>query len=103
MIFHFTNALVRTPGRSVVNGLSTLSGPRPTYEAGNAEHARYITALESCGLTVEVLPPLEGYPDSIFVEDPALVFAGVVFLIRPGAPSRQGEEKEIAGSLRLRF
>jgi len=103
MIFHFTNALVRTPGRSVVNGLSTQSGPRPTYEAVNAEHARYIKALESCGLTVDVLPPLEGYPDSIFVEDPALVFAGVAILLRPGAPSRQGEVKEIAGSLRQRF
>jgi len=103
MIFHFTNALVRTPGQSVVNGLSTQSGPRPTFEAVNAEYAQYVKALEACGLTVDVLPPLEGYPDSIFVEDPALVFAGVAILLRPGAPSRQGEVKEIAGALRQRF
>jgi dimethylargininase len=104
MVFHFTNALVRAPGRSVVNGLSTQSGPRPTFEAVAAEHAQYIKDLQVAGLTVDVLPPLEDYPDSIFVEDPALVFAGgVAILLRPGAPSRQGEVKEIAGALRQRF
>ncbi len=104
MVFHFTNALVRAPGRSVVNGLSTQSGPRPTFEAVAAEHALYVKALEASGVTVEVLPALEDYPDSIFVEDPALVFAGgVAMLLRPGAPSRQGEVTEIAGALRQRF
>jgi len=103
MIFNFTNALVRAPGRSVVNGISTQTGPRPTFEAIAAEHARYVKALEACGLTVDVLPPSEDYPDSIFVEDPALVFSGAAILLRPGAPSRQGEVKEIATPLRQRF
>jgi dimethylargininase len=103
MIFHFTNALVRAPGRSVVKGLSTRSGPRPTFEAVSAEHAQYVNTLEKAGLSVEVLPPLEDYPDSIFVEDPALVFPAVAILLRPGAPSRQGEAQQIAGALRQRF
>ena len=103
MIFNFTGALVRAPGRSVVNGLTSQTGPRPTFETIAAEHARYVEALRSCGLAVEVLPPLESYPDSIFVEDPALVFTGAAILLRPGAPSRLGEVTEIEGALRKRF
>src|ERR1700744_1533857 len=99
MIFHFTNALVRAPGRSVVNGLSTQSGPRPSFEAVSAEHAQYVETLKKAGLTVEVLPPLEDYPDSIFVEDPALVFPGVALLLLPGALPRHVEVKWCAGAL----
>lgn len=103
MIFNFSKALVRAPGRSVVNGLSSQTGPRPSFETITAEHAAYVQAVEGCGLGVEVLPPLEPYPDSIFVEDPALVFTGAAILLRPGAPSRQGEVKEIESALRKRF
>src|SRR3546814_6109029 len=52
---------------------------------------------------VEILPPLETFPDSIFVEDPALVFAEGAILLNPGAPSRAGEVAEIAGELEARF
>ena len=103
MIFNFTQALVRAPGGSVVNGLSSQTGPRPSFETIAAEHARYVEALKAAGLSVEILPPLEDYPDFIFVEDPALVFTGAAILLRPGAPSRQGEAKEIEGALRKRF
>jgi len=103
MVFKFSNALVRTPSRSVVHGLSSQAGPRPSFETIASEHAEYVAALEACGLAVEVLPPLESYPDSIFVEDPALVFSEAAILLRPGAPTRQGETKEIEGILRQRF
>jgi len=103
MLFNFTKALVRAPGRSVVNGLSSQAGPRPSFETIAAEHTCYVEALGACGLAVEVLPPLESYPDSIFVEDPALVLTGAAILLRPGAPSRQGEVQEIEGALRKRF
>src|SRR6187402_562140 len=103
MIFNFSKALVRAPGLSVVNGLSTQPGPRPSFETIAAEHTRYVETLEACGLDVEVLAPLEAYPDSIFVEDPALVLEGAAILLRPGAPSRQGEVQEIEAALRERF
>ena len=38
-----------------------------------------------------VLPPVEEYPDSVFVEDAALVFPEGAIMLRPGAPSRAGE------------
>jgi dimethylargininase len=103
MIFNFTDALVRAPARSVVHGLSTQPGPRPTFESIAGEHTQYVDALKACGLSVELLPPLEAYPDSIFIEDPALVFGEGAILLRPGAPTRYGEVKGIEDVLRRRF
>ena len=37
------------------------------------------------------LPPLETYPDSVFVEDTALCLPQGAVVMRPGAPSRLGE------------
>jgi dimethylargininase len=91
MVFEFDRALVRQPGKSVVNGLSTQPGPRPLFAAIASEHEGYLEALRACGLSVETLPPLENYPDSIFVEDPALVFGHAAVVLRPGAQSRLGE------------
>jgi dimethylargininase len=103
MIFEFDSALVRQPARSVIHGLSSQSGPRPLFEAIEAEHAQYVRALEECGLSVERLPPLEDYPDSIFVEDPALVLGNAAILLRPGAQTRLGEVTGIESALSRRF
>ena len=96
----FDTALLRRPGRSVVNGLTAGNGPAPTYEGVLAEHQHYADALAEAGVTVEMLEPLEAFPDSVFVEDPALVFAEGAILLRPGAASRAGEVAEIAPVLR---
>ncbi|MFL6600482.1 MAG: dimethylarginine dimethylaminohydrolase [Steroidobacteraceae bacterium] len=103
MIFEFDSALVRAPARSVINGLSSQTGTRPLFEAIEREHTAYVRALEDCGLKVETLPPLEDYPDSIFVEDPALVFGNAAILLRPGAPTRLGEVTEMESALGRRF
>jgi len=68
-----------------------------------AEHDAYVTAMEAAGVAVTILPALEDYPDSIFVEDPALTFPEGAILLRPGAPSRAGEAREIAPTLRETF
>lgn len=101
-VFDFGDAIVRTPAPSVVGGLST-GGEAPSYEGVLAEHRAYVAALEAAGLAVEVLEPLEAYPDSVFVEDPAFVLPEGALLLRPGAPSRIGEAAEIAPALRRRF
>jgi dimethylargininase len=103
MIFEFDSALLREPARSVIHGLSSQPGARPTFEAIAREHAEYVRALEECGLSVELLPALENYPDSIFVEDPALVFGDAAILLRPGAQTRRAEADEIEPALRQRF
>jgi dimethylargininase len=102
-VFDFNAAIVRTPGRSVVAGLRDGDGDAPSYDGVAAEHAAYVAALRGAGLQVEVLPPLEAYPDAIFVEDPALVFSQSAILLRLSAPSRAGEGAHLAPVLRRRF
>ena len=100
----FTNAIVRTPGRSIVGGLSdskTLG--LPNYEQAIIQHQSYIDVLTKCGLDVLVLEPCEEYPDSTFVEDVALITPNCVIITRPGAPSRRGEVHEIEFVLKQKF
>ncbi|MER9351571.1 arginine deiminase family protein [Mesorhizobium sp. M0227] len=102
-VYEFNSAIVREPSTSVVNGLRADGRDGPTYEGVKAEHEIYISALRNAGVAVTVLPPLEAFPDSIFVEDPALVFTDGAILLRPGTPSRVNETAEIAPILRERF
>ena len=100
----FTNAIVRTPGRSIVEGLSdskTLG--LPNYDQAIIQHQSYIDVLTKCGLDVLVLEPCEEYPDSTFVEDVALITPNCVIITRPGAPSRKGEVHEIEFVLKQKF
>jgi dimethylargininase len=102
-LFNFNRAIVRKPARSVVDGLRHDQSAVPDYDGIVREHAAYITALQSAGLTVDVLPPLEPYPDSMFVEDPALVFREGAILLRPGAMSRRGEIDDMRPALLRQF
>jgi dimethylargininase len=102
-VFTFDSAIVRTPAYCVTEGLRAGDQQGPTYEGVCAEHAAYIAALEWAGLAVEMLPPLDAFPDSVFVEDPAFVLTEGAILLRPGAASRLGEADEIAPALRARF
>ncbi|MGH6773716.1 arginine deiminase family protein [Brucella tritici] len=102
-VYEFNSAIVRTPGRSVINGLRADNRGNPTYEGVKEEHEAYVQALRQAGVEVTVLPPMEEFPDSIFVEDPALVFHEGAVLLRPGAPTRVGETAEIELALRSLF
>ena len=87
----------------MVAGLRANDGGNPSYDGVLAEHDAYIAALRSADVDVTALPPLENFPDSLFVEDPALVFSQGAILLRPGAPSRAAEAGEIAPTLRGLF
>jgi dimethylargininase len=100
---NFDRAIARRPSRSVVDGLSAAAGPKPSYDGIVREHAAYIAALNEAGLQVDLLDPLEPFPDSIFVEDTALVFTGAAISLRPGALTRSGEVAEMLPALRRRF
>jgi dimethylargininase len=99
----FTHALVRRPARSVTGGLRAKDIGDPTYDGVAAEHRAYVAALAAAGLCVEVLPALEAFPDSVFVEDPALVFGEGAILLDPGADSRRGEAVALRPVLDRRF
>ncbi len=96
----FTRAIVRTPCRAMVNGLSSASLGTPDYQKALIQHADYIDALRECGLQVTVLPADEQFPDSTFVEDAALMTPRCAILTRPGAPSRRLETQSILVTIR---
>lgn len=102
-VFRFNSALVRSPGASVVNGLRVVDRGAPTREGVQCELDAYVAALTAAGVGVETLPALEPFPDSVFVEDAALVFTEGAIVLRPGAATRWGEAAAIMPALRRRF
>ncbi len=102
-VFDFTHAIVREPGHSVVNGLRDDASATPHFDIVLSEHRAYVSALRGIGIAVDVLPPLEDFPDSMFVEDPALTFPSGAILLRPGAPSRLGERESMLDALTMHF
>lgn len=97
--FRFTAAVVRWSGSSIVNGLRAIDRGQPDIDRFRAEHSAYVRVLERAGLKVAVLPPLEEFPDSVFIEDTALCLPDGTVILRPGAPSRAGEAEATATAL----
>ena len=63
------------------------------------QHAVYETALGTLGCQVMRLPPEPAMPDSVFVEDVAVVLDELAVVTRPGATSRRGETDSVAAAL----
>lgn len=87
----FKQAIVRKPCRNMVKGLTTAELGNPDYSLALEQHRKYCLALADCGLDVLEMEADESYPDSVFVEDVALLTSEVAILTRPGAESRRGE------------
>ena len=98
----FKNAIIRQPNKSIQNGLSSQN-LHPQYEIVLEEHSNYIKAMEEAGLKINLLEPLEEYPDSIFVEDPALTYKSNVIILNPFDPSRNGEKDLIKKEIKHLF
>ncbi|ALH81874.1 dimethylarginine dimethylaminohydrolase family protein [Sphingopyxis macrogoltabida] len=100
--YAFTRALCRAPARSAVKGIRADGGPDPDFYGLLAEHEAYVATLRDLGLAVDVLDPLDDFPDALFTEDVALTFPEGAILLRPGAPSRAGEVGHIRAPLAAR-
>ncbi|MFT5598114.1 MAG: dimethylargininase [Urechidicola sp.] len=95
----FSRAIVRKPGKSLVDGITTAGLGAPDYELTLKQHKLYIEALKRCGLEVTVMPADEDYPDGLFIEDAALVMSGCAVSTRPGALARRGETGKVASEM----
>ncbi len=69
-------------------------------DLARAQHQQYEAALRELGCEVISLPAEPDLPDSVFVEDVALVFDEVAIITRPGAHSRQPETAAITRALK---
>jgi len=63
------------------------------------QHFTYIQALASLGCQIIELPEELDLPDSVFVEDAAVVLPEVAVITRPGAESRRPETESIIHAL----
>ena len=97
-----SHALVRPPGASFAQAISSSQAVIDVALA-QAQHAEYCQALAEAGVTVDALPPDEHFPDSCFMQDPAMVIRGRAIINRPGAASRRGEEEALVELLAARF
>lgn len=84
----------------MVNGISEAGLGVPDYQLALLQHQNYITALQQCGVTVTVLAADEAFPDSCFVEDPALITPECATITNPGAASRNGETIAIKAAIK---
>lgn len=100
---HFTHAITRRPAASIIRGLRAVDTGTPDLALMQAHHDAYVATLRETGATIIELPPLEDFPDSVFVEDTALCLPQGAVVMRPGAPSRLGEAAEMAPHLRALY
>lgn len=75
----------------MIDGITSAALGAPDFTLARIQHQAYIEALEDCELKVIVLDASPENPDSMFVEDVALLTGQCAVLTRPGAASRRGE------------
>jgi len=69
-------------------------------ERAQAQHGQYEAYLAGLGCELHRLPAEPDLPDSVFVEDAAVVLDELAIITRPGAASRRLETESIAQALR---
>jgi dimethylargininase len=76
--------------------------PREPIDAdrARAQHAAYEDVLRELGCRVERVPAAPDHPDSVFIEDTAVVLPELAVITRPGAASRRAEIHGVARVLR---
>ncbi|MEK7348054.1 MAG: arginine deiminase family protein [Candidatus Eisenbacteria bacterium] len=93
------HAIVRPPGDSFAEGLTTAGLGPPDLVLAREQHQAYCEALLDCGVALTWLPADSRYPDSTFVEDTAVLTPRGAVLTRPGAESRSEEVAAIRPAL----
>jgi dimethylargininase len=64
-------------------------------DIARSQHADYVKALMELGCQVIELPQEPNLPDSVFVEDTAIILPEIAVITRPGADSRKPETESI--------
>ena len=102
MTYNFNNIIIRKPNKSIKNALSSQN-INPDFDIVMDEHKTYLKVLKELNLNINLLEPLEDFPDSIFVEDPALIYKKVCIILNPYDQSRNGEKKIISKEISKLF
>src|ERR1700730_2027232 len=90
-------AITRAVSPGIVNCELTFVARQP-IELAKAEeqHRSYQQLLEKCGARVISLPAEPALPDSMFVEDPAIVLDELAIILPHGTETRRPEAASLA-------
>lgn len=89
-------ALTRSVSPSILNCELTHIDRNPIdYDLAIVQHHQYEQALRRMGYTIRRLSDTPHLPDSVFVEDIAVVFNEIGVITRPGASSRRAETESM--------
>jgi len=95
-----TRALTRAVPDSIARcELTHLTRKPIDIDLARAQHAAYEDALRAAGCVVERVVAMPDAPDSVFVEDTAIVLDDIAVITRPGAASRRREVESVAAAL----
>ena len=95
----FTHAITRKPAPNFADGITTSNLGEPSFATMLQQHQTYVQTIQSLGIKVVELEALPDFPDAYFVEDVAVVTPYVAVITNPGAPARNGEQKEMISPL----
>jgi dimethylargininase len=95
-----TIAITHVPSPALERGERTHVGREPIdFALAVEQHRGYRAMLESCGAEVVLLDVNRELPDSVFLEDTAIVLDEVAIVTPMGAQSRRPEPDGIAATL----
>lgn len=93
-------ALVREVSRAIaLCELTHLERQPIDVELARQQHAEYCQALAHLGCRVRTLDSDDSMPDSVFIEDTAVVVGELAVITRPGAATRRGETAAVRAAL----
>ena len=93
-------ALTRDVAPSMVDCELTHLARTPIDVArARVQHAGYERLLATLGCVVQRVAAAPSFPDSVFIEDTAVVFDEIAVMTRPGAVSRRGELPDVETAL----
>lgn len=93
-------AITRDVSPSIVDcELTHLAREPIDVQRARAQHADYEQALQRLGCTVTRLLASADLPDSVFIEDIAIIFDELAVVTRPGAVSRRAEIADVSAAV----
>lgn len=97
-------AIVREPGRTIDRGLKIKDRGEVDVDLARKQHGDFCDALVKIGYRIVVtMPANDDLPDSVFIEDPAIILGDTLVITRLTRQERRGEEEELEEALKLYF
>ena len=94
-------AIVRRPDPRLAEGLVThIDKSAVDADLAVEQWRGYVDALTDAGWDIVEMPPADGCPDSVFVEDVLVVHESLAVVTNPGADERKPETAAVAGFAR---